>query len=300
MPNSEDVQAQLERAVAEESDSSTDTQENVTSTEAKTDDGTIPRSRYNEVSTKLKEATAAWEAEKQELGSKLDTATQKAQELAEAVAKSRDDTELVAALRTLARNPEHAELIARVDAALAGEDYEADSDDSDEDEKSPVDRKSLMKEIRGELEEALEEQRQEVILQQTDLLAKEYMRQLPAEKYSDNDKEIIAELWANKVDWDEVKSSPKDLGNILSRTLEETLERFDTLRPAPVESGDSEGNNTNQTTSEPTIEQEIEQILGRPWGSVKEVDGKTVAELSDSEFDQAFGKLFKNLNVLNS
>ena len=162
-----DVQQQLEKAVAGDSDSSTGEKETATVTEdAKTDDGMVPRSRLNEVSGKLKDATSAWEAEKADIGTKLAEAQTKATELAEVVAKSRDDTELVSALKTLSRDPRYTDLISRVDSALAGNppDEEESAEEDDASKTGTTDRKALLAEVRGEMETALTEQRQEVSL----------------------------------------------------------------------------------------------------------------------------------------
>jgi hypothetical protein len=306
--NAEDVAAKLEAAVkADQSDSSTGEKE-VVSQQTKNDDGMIPRSRYNEVSEKLSEATKTWEAEKAEAGKALTEAQAKVTELAEAMAKSQDDIALVAALKQLARDPKHSDLIARVDLALDGKPYESvdqsddDDDDSDSDSTPAVDKKSIMAEIRSEMDEALEENKHNLIIQQADLLAKDYMRQLPADKYSDDQKNLIANLWANKVDWDAIANEPDKLGNFLSETLQSTLNEWDAAHPAP-EASEENNEDKQQESSEPTTEEQIAKILGKDWGQTKIVgDGdaqKLVSETSDEEFTAAFGKLFKNLNALN-
>lgn len=299
---SKDVQEMLQEAVEGTPESSTGAEEKV---EAKvTDDGTVPRSRLNEVSQKLKDSTSAWEAEKAQMGQSLAEAQTKVAELADALAKGRSHTELVSALETLARDPKHSDLIERVNLALAGKDYDAEEDQREDDQDREVDPKATSKalkaELRSEMENALSEQRQEVILQQADLIAKDYMRQLPNEKYSDADKEIIAELWANKVDWDKIEQEPAKLGDLLQDSLQVTLDKWEAAHPTQDASEETDENKQDSEKA-PTVEEEIGQILGKNWGSVQtDKDGKSTPEVSEEEFNKGFGELFKKLNTVNS
>lgn len=310
MGNSEDVEAALNAAVADKSESSTGKEE-VDSTkevqDAKKDDGQIPRSRLNELSTKFQDAETSWVTEKGQLMDKLAVEQQKALDLAESVAASRSDTELVASLQTLARNPAHSELIGRVNAALSGDDYEAVEDDVDDNESDAsskeatqaIDKKSILAEVRNEMEEALTEQRQTVLLQQSELIAQDLMRQLPSEKYSDAAKDIISKLWAAEVDWVKLEADPSSLNAHLAEKLDATLKDWEAAHPASEVGEETNDEDKPTLTPEKSLTEEIGQILNRNWGETNEVDGKQLASLSDSEFQSGFGSMFRKLNKLN-
>jgi hypothetical protein len=314
MGTSEDVKEALKAAASGDSDSSTDDEKVVDdkaapkdegSKDKVKDDGTVPRSRLNEVSQKLQEEKASWETEKGKLMEQLAEEKTKAVDLAEVVAKSRSDTELVAALQTLARNEAHSDLIAKVNLALEGKDYdsltEQTNDDAydDDSEKPTVDKKAILKEIRTEVEETLAKQKQEVLVQQSELVAQDLMRQLPDEKFSPEAKELIGDLWAAKVDWEALEENPSMLNKHLAEKLTETLDTWEKAHPTSKTEETTDEEN-KQVTEEPTLAEKLGAHLNKDWGATKEVDGKTVAVESDEDFIASMGSVFKLGNEENS
>lgn len=311
MGTSEDVKEALKAAASGDSDSSTDDEKvadkagakDESSKEKVKDDGTVPRSRLNEVSQKLQDAEASWETEKGKLMTQLAEEKSKAVDLAEVVAKSRSDTELVAALQTLARNDAHADLIARVNLALEGKDYDSleeksdDDADDDDSEKPVVDKKAILKEIRTEVEETLAKQKQEVLVQQSELVAQDLMRQLPAEKFSPEAKELIGDLWANKVDWEALEEDPSILHKHLAEKLTETLDTWEKAHPTSKTEETTDDN--KQVTEEPTLAEKLGAHLNKEWGKVEERDGKMVPVESEEDWLNSFTSVFKIGNEEN-
>lgn len=292
----EDVEAALTNAARGESESSTDskTTETPTSAAKSADSGTtdskgVPYERFKEVNDALNAAKETHAAEIAELKSSLQTAQKTAHDLTEVVAAGQEDARLVAALKGLANNPKYSDLIDRVDNALQGIDDAVDSGEVTKEEGKEV-KSDIIQEVRNELLSELAEQKSEILLQRADMMAKEYISDLPAE-FTEQDREIVQELWANRLDWSKVEQNPDQMGSILKESFESALKSYGDPK-GKVAASSTETNDTPEVKPEPTVEETMGSYLQRNYGAIK--DGKP--EFSDQDFQDDFSKAFKLLN----
>ena len=165
----------LKSAAEGESASSTDNTEKNASpvseskgaTSDKKDNGLIPRDRYNEVSKKFEDATKAWDSERTQIQAQLQEAQKSVATLSEVVKSAQEDKDLVAALRTLSKDPKHSALIEKVDNALQGIEEDVETGKSTPKE-AQINRKQVMEELRGELQEKFTDSMHSLIQQQTE------------------------------------------------------------------------------------------------------------------------------------
>lgn len=269
--------------------------------ESKKDDGMIPRSRYNEAVTKLEAATKSWETEKSTITAQLQEAQKSVANLSDLVKGAQEDRDLVQALKGLAKDPKYTDLITKVDNALQGieEDVEAGKSTPKE---AQINRKQVMDELRGELNTKFTDSMHSLISQQVDMVAKQYMDRLPTAEYTESDKKVVSEMWANRVNWELIEKDPSKLGAHLSETLQKTLDDYGVPRGKLASQRVEETKQTEtQQTKAPTIEDEVKTILGKDWGKLKTIKNASgnevnVPELSEEEFQAEFGKLFKTTN----
>jgi len=268
--------------------------------ESKKDDGMIPRTRYNEAVAKLEAATKTWDTEKTQIQSQLQEAQKSVATLSEVVKTAQEDRDLVAALRTLSKDPKHSDLILKVDNALQGIEDDVESGKSTPKE-AQINRKQVMDELRGELNEKFTDSMHSLIQQQADMISKQYMERLPTAEYTESDKKVVGEMWANRVNWDLIEKDPSKLGSHLSETLQKTLDDYGVPRGKLASQKVETTETQQQQTNAPTMEDEVKSILGKDWGKLKPVKTASgaevnVPELPEDEFNAEFAKLFKTVN----
>ena len=268
--------------------------------EGKKDDGMIPRSRYNEAVAKLEAATKGWDTEKTQITSQLQEAQKSVANLSELVKGSQEDRDLVSALRTLSKDSKYADLISKVDNALQGIEEEVEAGTTTPKE-AQINRKQVMEELRGELNDKFTDSMHSLISQQVDMVAKQYLERLPGTEYNEADKKVVSELWANRVNWDLIEKDPSKLGSHLAETLQKTLDEYGTPRGKLASLKVEQTTETQQPTKVPTVEDEVKTILGKDWGKLKSVKTASgsevnVPELPEEEFNAEFAKLFKTVN----
>jgi hypothetical protein len=293
----------LENAVNDTSETSTEETETKETTST-TDNGMIPRARYNEVSTKFQEAQKTWEAERAELSGKLEEFQKSVGNLSDVAKNAEEAQQIVSSLRAMSRDPKWSDLIDTLDQGLqdpnfdptAAQATEETSNEETKETKPTVDYKSEIAKVKSEIEESFQAQKIDFLSQQAEVVGDAYMKELP-EEYGEQDRKNIQELWSNRVDWDGIHQNPETLTSELSKSFQEVLKAY----PVP---GQSQTETTEETTTEtekqPTVEEQLQATIGKDWGALKEVDtpsGKAKqAVVSDDDFAEEFAKVFKLSN----
>lgn len=299
----ESVQDKLEKAAAgSESESSTEEKP----TEAKATEEVVeeaskvskevPYERFKEVNDAFKTAKDEWATAETGLKESLQQAQNTSTELTEVIKQGQKDADLVASLRGLAQNPKYSDLIKNVDKALAGLDVEEEKGDKTPEEVADQ-KHSILESVQEKLTGELEEQRNEILLQRADLIAKDYLSELP-EEFNDKDRELVSEMWANRLDWDKVQENPTEMPNLLKTSLEQTLNDYGEPRGKIAQTAAEELEKATEAPPEApkiSIEDQMAKYLTKEYGAVK--DDKPV--VSDEEFNDDFGKAFKALNDQN-
>ncbi len=305
------VEGKLEAAAEGASESSTDkaTEKTETPQAVAADDKTqkpseaVPYDRFKAVNDKYTEESKAWATTETELKEQVATAQKTASELTEVVKQGQADQDLIAALRGLSQNPKYEDLIGKVDAALSGVDVEEEAKDLTP-EQADDRRHTILSNVQEQMQSELNEQKNEILLQRADLIAKDYLAELP-EDYNTEDRNVLSEMWANRLGWEQVMESPDKMPEMLKDSLQAALKDYGEPRGKVAQTAELElenATNAPSETKELTIEEQMGKYLGKDYGKVNTVetpDGKKVSlpEVTDTEFDDDFANAFKALNA---
>ena len=190
-------------------------------------------------------------------------------------------------IRGLAADDKYREHVLAIDRALKGLPDDEDTDeesteDGDEAKTKEGPSKDELRKLKEETADALAEQRAEQLLQLIQQRASEYLNSLP-EEYTEKDREVIARLWSNWVDWDGIEDDPGTMNQALSESLGNLLEWYEQPRGAAIEAEPTEP----ATPPEPSPGEKLKTLLDRDWGALGE-KGDPLA--SDEDFQHAFAE----------
>jgi len=272
----------------------TSTEESSESTE-KTGENRIPQSRFNEVNEALKEERTAGERTREQL-LEAQSSLVKLQEL---LAAKEEDVQTLNEIKSYINDPTMEEHILAIDKRLKGIQDDVESGESTPDEAMDKTRE-LLKATREEALDAKADVQAEALITKADIIADKLLDSLP-EEYNEQDREVVSALWNAKMDesgWDAAVEAPDELSSVLTETLQETLNTYGTPRGA-LFSKEEIDEQTTEVTTEKTPEQELEELMGKDWGALKETttkDGKTKFEpaISDDDFSAAMATALKH------
>lgn len=307
--STEEMTAQLEEAIAGDVETSTTgeeatetasqaTEKEASATEFKSSDkskGPIPYERFAEVigeKNTLKEQLEALESEKDELSTSLRQAT-------ELATRSREDLDVLNRIREAinAEDPRVVDSVTTLDKYLKGE-LEAIEEESSSPEEANERTRDLLKRTREDIEDRHADLKADLILQKADSVAEKWLEALPDE-YNQQDREFVAELWTNRVDWDKVEDNPELLESELAETFQEAITRYGTPRGALLSPDDVEFVEETEAPEPPSPEQELSELLSsKNWSELKTVKtpaGKEVPTpvVGDDEFSREMAKALK-------
>ncbi len=288
-----EARAKLEQAAAGvESESSTEKKTEQETTEKTVEaegekgndkEGWVPRDRLNEATKSHQTDKEQWTTSEKEMKDALQQAQQTASELTDVVKIGQKDADLVASIRGLAQNPKYADLIKQVDNALQGLDVEEEKGDKTPEQVADQKHKVLA-ETQETLQGQLEDQKNEVLLQRADMIAKDYLAELPTE-FTEADKNVVSEMWANRLDWDQVMEAPDKMPDMLKDSLQKALNDYGEPRGKIAQDTKAELEKATETpaeTTQPSVADRMGKYLGKNYGEIK--DGKQV--ISDDELNK--------------
>jgi hypothetical protein len=298
--SSENITEALEEALVEETNAETDTAPVETKTsdpsEAKTtsqDKGnTIPYSRFQEVVGQKNDLAAQIDM----LDAAKTEALETVQNLSKQLDASRGELDLLNSIRALEHDPTMGPVVQQLDKYFRGELEEIEEDESLSDEDKNARARQVLENKQEQLEDQITDAQAHLVLQQADQIAERWLEALP-EEYDDKDREVIANLWTNEVDWDVVADDPDNLDNVLHESLQHVLELYGTPRGGFIDPESVEIVDETESV-EATPEQELEALLSsRNFGALTETkDGdKTILapEVSDDDFTSAMAEALK-------
>ncbi len=291
----DEVAANLEAAlVGESEESSTSKTESKTATEtvvetatdktAGKDENRIPQSRLNEViETRNAAQTALSERDLELAESNKALAT-----MTELLESKTADSETLEAIKGYIHDPELKEHVEAIDRALRGVEVEVEQGDITP-EQAADKNKVLIDQIRSETQDALADQAAEALIGRADIAADKLLGELPKE-YTDQDRSIIGDLWADKVDWESAAQNPDNLQEILHTSFQEVIDRFGAPRGGVIQG--TEDSETETVALAPTPEQELATLMEKDYGAVtegKSASGKATfnPDVSDADFTKA-------------
>jgi hypothetical protein len=291
--NEDSIEAKLEAAAADTSTTETvdeGTTEEETETEEK-GENRIPQGRFNEVNSALKEAREAQEATVTQLAE----SNEKLVRMAELLEAKDNDVQTLNEIKSYINDPEMKPHVEAIDAKLRGIEQEVETGETTPEDALSKTHK-LLEQTRVEMADAQATAQAESLVTKADIIADKLLAQLP-EEYNEEDRNVITDLFTEKMDWDAAVADPDNLSTILTKRFQETIDRYGTPRGSLISTEKAEELTTEAETAQ-TPEQELEAVMKQPWGATKETelgDGRVRvdAELSDDEFNAAMAKIIR-------
>lgn len=183
----------------------------------------------------LVSARNAAQAKFEEAMAKLQAKEAENSKLIEIAQSNQQDAEVIAKINELHKNPSYKDLIEKLDKAIQGKDVEAakvESAAAQATTPTTTDNNEL-KQIRAELQAtrqqaaaAIADQKQDLLLQKSDVILKELFGQLPANDYLSKDRQIIQEMLVERIDWDGIEKDPNALENKVASGFAKAIEDY--------------------------------------------------------------------------
>jgi len=260
--------------------------------------------RFKEVISERNEAISAlrgFESEKEVLNKQIAELHDRNLKLIDIMEAKENDASTMNQIRDLANDADTDErvvgAIELLDKALKGE-IEAVQEEAEQKVNSGdltrAEARKMINEHVSEMELRVDQQRADMITEQVNVRADEFLKALPDE-YNDVDREIVSELWAKRLDWEALNSDPSQMMDVLSTSFESAIEKYGMpkgAQTAVVNEASEEGGNS---VKEPSADEVLERIKAINWGDTSG-DGSSKKPVYDDEF---FSKQMANVMKLS-
>lgn len=294
-----EIAAQLEEVIAGETetpavDSETEAVETA-QTEATGKAKAIPYTRFKEVVGQKNEVQSQLE----ELQGQYNDVHSSLARMTNMLDEAKGDSDLVKDIRALASDPDMLPHLEALDAKLKGEELPTVETTGDPEQDALNKARRVLEAKQAQLEEQISDQAEDILAQRADAIADKWLEALP-EEYDERDREVVSKLWANAVEWDEVRANPSALDDILARTFQETVEVFGSPRGSLINPADPDSYEIEiDSPPEITPEQEIAQIVsGRDYSAITKTEaGDVSADVSDGDFANDLARIMKINNA---
>jgi len=299
----EDITANLDAAINEETTEESPTSETGTggesteATEASSPESkgkTIPYTRFKEVNDAKNELRDELAALQEKFEEQSTSVTQMTQMLNEA----KENSDLLKEIQALQTDPNMLPHLEAIDKKLRGVEEVLEQTDGEGKDNTRAELNKLLQSQRDQLEQQQADLQSDILVQKADIIAEKWLEALP-EEYTEQDKEIISTLWAQSVDWDKVSASPDSLSDHLKETFQSSIDKFGVPRGGLIDPNDPDSYEIEtQQPETPSPEEELLEAIGKKnYGGFKEVDQggrKSVqAEVSDDEFAADMAKAIR-------
>ncbi len=250
---------------------------------------TVPYDRLSKVVRQKNEVTERFNA----LDEQFKAATSRETELRTKIGTLEEDSQIVDAIRNLAKDPRYKDHVGVIDRALQGIDEEVEEAEEQGDNKSLLNAEKRFEAKTEELETLLANQRADALFNETAVAAKSMLAALP-EGYTDEDRSIIGQLWTPRVDWDEIEEAGSvGIASALNSSLADVIKEYGTPRGALVAKTTEEIESRNPELKVVSPEDKIDNLMKTDWAEVK--DGKAV--ISDDDFNAGLAQLMRETNA---
>ena len=259
-------------------------------TEKSGEENRVPQARFNEVNEALKETRAANEASQ----TQLVESQEKLVRLTELLESKNDDVNTLNEIKSYVNDPKMKDHVMAIDARLRGIEEEVEEGEIKPDE-ALTRAQALLEETRDEVANTQADLQTDALIQRSEIITEQLLNALPRE-YNDVDRTVIDKLFAANVNWEDAVADPDHLSETLTKGFQKTIDEYGVPRGALFTGNEVEELIPDETTNL-TPEQELEAEMGKDWGAVKEVEvngvTKTVAELTDAEFNALQAKIIR-------
>ena len=280
---------ETEASAVETSEAKEETRETKGKAPAK---GPIPYERFQEVVGQKNTLAEELEAIKASSSDDRNALTK----LAAMLEEKEKDTSLLNDIRALALDPKYRDALELIDKGLKGVEEEVETGKTTP-EKATVETQKLIAKQEA-IEDSIADQKAELIIQRADMLADKWLEALP-EEYTDADRKVIANLWTNGVDWDQVEQSPNQLDAILAKSFQESIDTFGIPRGKLINPDDVEFVEEKITEAVDPVVELTALLKDKQYGALKSVKTHGDKEIfmpsvSDDEFASDMAKFLKN------
>lgn len=267
--------------------------------------GPIPYDRFAEVN----QAKTELADKVKDLESKLAEAVERETGLRSNLTKLEQEANILESIRNLAEEDEEwRPTLEKLDKRLRGIE-EAVEEGTKTEKQAEKETTQAISEVKKELEDRFEEQQTDFIVMQARELADRYLRNLPQD-YTDEERRVIGEMLAPRVNWDAVAESPTELPKILADGLKETLEAYGQPRGA-LSAKLKELEETGDDTTTPKVEtpeQIAKRLAETDWSETVEtgrtrrdhVTGDEVKVTAPKQSDDDFAKALSDVIKLGN
>jgi len=259
--------------------------------EADQPENRVPQSRFNEVNSALRELRET-EAEMREQLIESQDKLIRMQELLEARSA---DVATLNEIKSFINDPDMKDHVLAIDAKLRGVELELEHG-TIEPEDAVLRTQAMLEEARMELRDTQADIQADQLISKADSIAERLLSALP-EEYNYDDRNIINELFTDRVDWDAAVAYPDHLAEILTQGFQDAIDRYGTPRGALFDTEEVDLL-TEDVATGPTPEEELEALMDLPWGDIRETDlgdGNVLLEpeMSDDDFNAVLAKAIR-------
>lgn len=297
-----DLTAALEEAAVEESTSTEESSTEVAGEEAPTPEGEKPKSgRAKGAEARIRELVEKTKGLEDELSNYKNAVGEKDKELGKLVdllQARENDARVVKKIQELyTTDTKWKDTIEKLDKVIRGEEVEELTADTKGSDKSIEKAKDLIQSTRKELDEAIADQKADLLLHRSELLIDRYMAELPKE-YSDEDKRLLGSVLKHHIDWNAIEENPAKLSDLVHAGVQNAV----TWYGSPKGTAPAQPDKGNENTTKPESPQErLDKIMKLDVGRLKTVKTPTgtetkVPEMSDDDFVKLLGESMKLKN----
>jgi len=314
MADANEVQAALETALADNAESQTakgsstevaeavsaalGAKEDVSASESETGKGaetagkepkTVPYERLSQVVKQKNEISERFTA----LEEQYKSATAREQELRGRIGDLEQDSQILDAIKNLAKDEKYRAHVIAIDKALQGIDDDIEAAEEKKDQKAVADAEKRFQAKAAELEDLLADQRAENLWNETAEMAKGMLAALP-EEYTDEDKVLIGKFWTPRVNWSEIEQRGSEaIPSALNSSFAAVIKEYGTPKGALVTRTTKEVESRIPETKRASSEDVVKGLLEKDWAE-KDSDGKFVH--SDEEFTGGLTELLRKVH----
>ena len=254
----------------------------------------IPYDRFKEKVDQVAELTEKLES----VLSNSESTTARETELREKIEALEEEADILNRVRGLAENEKYRPLVEKLDKALKGIDEDVESGAKTEDQ-GARDVTKLFGEQREELAEAFADQRADMLLENARMVSESILDSLP-DGYDDGDKDQIAEMLPDLVDWNAIEENPSLMKQEIVEGYKEALTQYGEPRGAlKARISELETKSTEpEHDAEAADEEFVRGILDNERLSKFKTDDDgnvTEPEMSEAEFNDNFAEVLKRV-----
>ncbi len=286
-PDDTDVAKALKEVLTPESDDSATEDDSDKST---SDDGkgskTIPYDRFSKVVQQKNDLSERFEA----LEEKFKSATSSNEKLQGRVDSLQDSSEMISAIKELAKDERYHDAVVTIDKALQGHHEEIVVAKEDGDDKAILGAEKRFDEKVAELEAMQADQRAEGLWREAAGHAKDMLAALPDE-FTQADRDRIGKLWTPRVDWNGIEEAGSEaIPGALNKSLAAVIREYGTPQGTLVAQTTKEIESRIPESKLVNSEDRIKELTEKNWAE-RDDDGK--AKISNDDFNSGIAEMLR-------